>query len=409
MNATALESLLPTPRVLAAAPHRLLFLAGAANVLLAMGWWTLWLIELRWQAIGLPQPDQNAIWLHGLLMQYQVLPSFIFGFLLTVFPRWMGLPELSPWHYLPVGLGLFAGQLLTLLGALGAPVLLHVGARFTLAGWLAGASIHCTLLRRERGRTWHARSCWLAVLLGCLGWVLHVLGMHQDVDGLTPWALRLGGFGMLVPIYLTVAHRMFPFFAGNIVAGYQPWRPLWLLAAFWPLALGHVLLEGLGLARWLWLVDAPFAALAAFWLWKIWPRGRAPALLRVLFLGFAWLPVALGLFAVQSLALALFDAALLGRAPAHALYVGFFGSLLVAMVTRVTQGHSGRPLELGVVPGLCFVLLQGVALTRIGAELAGDRWAWMALAGLAWLLAFAPWVLRSAFIYLTPRLDRRPG
>gem|GEM_PF-2248775 len=28
-------------------------------------------------------------------MQYLVLPSFIFGFLLTVFPRWMGLPELD--------------------------------------------------------------------------------------------------------------------------------------------------------------------------------------------------------------------------------------------------------------------------------------------------------------------------
>ena len=41
----------------------------------------------------------------------------------------------------------------------------------------------------------------------------------------------------------------------------------------------------------------------------------------------------------------------LGRAPAHALFIGFFGSLLVAMVTRVTQGHSGRPLVLGARRG----------------------------------------------------------
>jgi uncharacterized protein involved in response to NO len=231
----------------------------------------------------------------------------------------------------------------------------------------------------------------------------------MSVNSLTPWALRLGGFGLLVPVYLTVAHRMFPFFASNVAPGYTPWRPLWVLAVFWPLALGHVLLDGLGLMRWLWLTDAPFALLAAFWLWKIWPRGRAPALLRVLFIGFAWLPLALLLFTAQSLALLVFDTAILGRAPAHAMFVGFFGSLLVAMVTRVTQGHSGRPLELGVVPGVCFVLLQGVALLRIGAELASDRWAMLAVAGLAWLLAFAPWVLRSAYIYLTPRLDRRPG
>jgi uncharacterized protein involved in response to NO len=409
MNATQPALRLPTPRILAAAPHRLLFLAGAANVLLAMTWWTLWLIDLRWQVIGLPQPEQNALWLHGMLMQYQVLPSFVFGFLLTVFPRWMGLPDLSVWHYLPVGIGLLAGQLLTLIGALGLPVLLHVGAVFTLAGWLAGAGILVNLLRRESGRTWHARSCGAAIVLGALGWTLHVIGMHLDVNSLTPWALRLGGFGLLVPIFLTVAHRMFPFFANNVVPGYTAWRPLWVLAVLWPLALGHVLLEGLGLLRWMWLTDAPFALLAAFWLWRIWPHGPAPALLRVLFVGFAWLPLSLALFTLQSLALLAFDTAILGRAPAHALFVGFFGSLLVAMVTRVTQGHSGRPLELGVVPGVCFVLLQGVALLRIGAELASDRWAMLAVAGLAWLLAFAPWVLRSAYIYLTPRLDRRPG
>ena len=51
-------------------------------------------------------------------MQYQMLPSFIFGFLLTVFPRWMGLPEIDRWRYLPVGLGLFGGQLATLAGGI---------------------------------------------------------------------------------------------------------------------------------------------------------------------------------------------------------------------------------------------------------------------------------------------------
>ena len=34
-------------------------------------------------------------------------------------------------------------------------------------------------------------------------------------------------------VFFTVAHRMFPFFAGNTVEKYVPWRPLWLLAAVW--------------------------------------------------------------------------------------------------------------------------------------------------------------------------------
>ena len=43
-------------------------------------------------------------------------------------------------------------------------------------------------------------------------------------------------------------------------------------------------------------------------------------------------------------------------------------SVLVAMVTRVTQGHSGRPLEMGRIPWLCFWLLQGVVLLRNEGE-----------------------------------------
>ena len=94
---------------------------------------------------------------------------------------------------------------------------------------------------------------------------------------------------------------------------------------------------------------------------------------------------------------------------AHALYVGYFGSLLVAMVTRVTQGHSGRPLQLGTVAAIAFVLIQCVAVLRIVAELVPDRMLWQAIAACAWLLAFLPWVLRSVFIYTTPRADAKPG
>ena len=95
---------------LAAAPHRLLFFVGASNVLLAMTWWTLWLIDARWHVIGMPQPAVPAGWLHAIMMQYQVLPAFMFGFLLTVFPRWMSLPALTRRHYVPVGVGLLGGQ-----------------------------------------------------------------------------------------------------------------------------------------------------------------------------------------------------------------------------------------------------------------------------------------------------------
>lgn len=134
-----------------------------------------------------------------------------------------------------------------------------------------------------------------------------------------------------------------------------------------------------------------------------------PPLLRVLFLGFAWLPVTFALYALQSVQFAISSEFILGRAPAHALFIGFFGSLLVAMVTRVTQGHSGRPLVLGHVAAFAFILVQVVAVARVMAELVPDTLAMQAIAAAGWLIAFAPWVLRSSWIYLTPRADGANG
>src|SRR6187200_684933 len=125
----------PNASLLAAAPHRLLFLVGATNVLAAMTWWAAWLVATRWRLLDLPQPPLPAGWMHAVIMQYHVLPSFMFGFLLTVFPRWMGLAPLPATHYLPVGAGLLGGQLMTLLGLWGNLPLLQVGALLTIAGW----------------------------------------------------------------------------------------------------------------------------------------------------------------------------------------------------------------------------------------------------------------------------------
>ncbi|HET7126096.1 MAG TPA: NnrS family protein [Lysobacter sp.] len=407
----------PSPRFLAHAPHRLLFAVGAGNVLLAMAWWTLWLVDMRWHAIGLRQPAVYGGWIHAIVMQYQVLAPFMFGFLLTVFPRWMGLDELRRWQYLPVGIGLFGGQLLTLAGAFGPGHLLHLGAVFTLAGWATGLFYLLRWLWRDGGKTWHAVSCGGAILFGFVGFLAYAVYLHTGDARLVFASIKIGSFGLLLPVYFTVAHRMFPFFAGNMVPGYKPWRPLWVLGAFWPLALLHLAFELAHGYQWLWLADAPLFALACAWLWRNWPRpgagvmrGNAAqrALLRVLFIGYAWLPVAMALYVAQSAVYALDGDFLLGRAPAHALFIGFFGSLLVAMVTRVTQGHSGRPLELGGAAVFAFAAIQLVAVVRIVAELVPDPLAWDAVAAAGWLVAFAPWVLRSLRIYATPRADGRP-
>jgi len=401
-------------RLMGAAPHRLLFLVGATNVLAAMGWWAAWLVAARWHGIETPQPPLPAGWMHAIIMQYQVLPSFIFGFLLTVFPRWLGLPALTPRHYLPVGVGLLGGQLLTLAGLAGSLPLLRAGALFTIAGWSTGMFWLARLTVRAPSkpgdvRPWHALSVLFGLAFGLVGLVFYLL-LTVRLDAQVAFvAIKFGGLPMLLPIYFSVCHRMIPFFTNMVVRDYRVVRPLWVLGATWAALLLHLALELRHAYGWLWIADAPLALLFTGLLIAWWPSVRMPALLRVLYLGFAWLPGALALYAWQSYWYAVSGDFVLGRAPAHALFIGFFGSLLVAMVTRVTQGHSGRPLVLGGVAATAFVIVQLVAVTRIVAELVPDALGWQAVAAVGWLVAFLPWVLRSGWIYLTPRADGQPG
>lgn len=398
------------PGVLAAAPHRLLFLAGSIAVLLSMGWWA---IELTWMRFGLsgwPQPSIPPGWAHAMLMQYGLFPLFMFGFLLTVFPRWLNRPALSRAHYVPVAGCVFGGYVLANVGLLDLPWLLKAGFIVMLVGYVIGGGVLATVLRASHDPNDHARSCLLALGLGALGllaFLAYLFGAPADCAVL---AIKLGTFGLLLPIFFTVTHRMLPFFSGNVAQGYRVVRPRWSLPLVWLLLLAHVWLDWRGVSSGLWLVDSPLAIVFAWHAlaWQPWKAMR-PGLLAVLHLAFAWLPLAFVLYAVQDVIDAFSGHVVLGRAPLHALAIGYFGSMLVAMVTRVTQGHSGRPLQMGAIPWLCFALLQAVVLLRIRAELGGDMYLWLVIAAYGWLIAFLPWVLRSAWIYLTPRVDGKPG
>jgi uncharacterized protein involved in response to NO len=188
-----------------------------------------------------------------------------------------------------------------------------VGYWMTLAGWLAGIATLGPLLIREHGSTWHARGCFLGLSLGLVG-LLAWGGFLAGNDARLAFAsIKLGTFGLLLPVYVCVAHRMFPFFAGNVVPGYVAWRPVWLLGAVLALCMAHLLLELLHAYVWLWLADLPLLALLLLALWKWWPRGPAPGLLQVLFLGLAWLPLSISLYAFQSIAYSLTGEFLLGR------------------------------------------------------------------------------------------------
>ncbi len=219
----------------------------------------------------------------------------------------------------------------------------------------------------------------------------------------------------LVPLVVAVSYRMIPFFSSRILSPYTVVKPVWTLPATLGWVLLHFALIVSGQAQWTILADLPLAALAIWHSvhWQLIRSLRIP-LLGMLHVSFAWLGIAMLLYSAQSLLQLTGAGASLGMAPLHALGIGFVASMVVAMASRVSLGHSGRALVDDRVTIWAFAVIQATAVIRVLSELAPLKahpaGTWLTLLGGAvWLAAFIPWSLRFGKIYVSPRVDGRPG
>lgn len=392
------------------APHRVMFFAGATQGLLAMLWWALDLAARYGQFFDAPAWPLPPPWIHAALMSFGFFPFFIFGFVMTAGPRWQAAAPVGKRAYLAA----FALMSIGWLGfhaALWLPALLLPALALALAGWCAGLPALFRVARTPSNEQTHI----LAVVGGLTFGALLLAAFLGFAAGGPAWmalvAVKGGVWFFLLPVFTALCHRMVPFFSSAVVPKYRVVRPLWVLHLLLACYAGHGVLEAAGLPQWTWLADLP-AALAAGWLSVAWQLRKCLAvrLLAVLHIAFAWLAMSLALFAANSLLL-LAGAGSLGLAPLHALTIGFFASAVIGMVTRVTLGHSGRPLSADNATWVMFWGMQGVAVLRVLAEfvrLPGAASLFF-LAALGWLAVFGAWYAKFAPIYLKPRPDGQPG
>lgn len=395
-------------QILATAPHRLYFATGMIWLLAWSAWWAA-LLAARAAGVSGFEPANPALLTHGAAALFLGYVPFMYGFLLTVYPRWMPAPEPGRkamlWAFWLVN----GGNLLFLAGTKAPPVV-------SVSGWLlataALAIVAWSLLRmllRARARVSHAYTVLAGLAAGLLGmlWFAHAL-LRGDYSA-WPLIRGFGFWGLLLVVYFSVCHRMIPFFSSRVVPGYVSWRPDWVLYLFVSLALSRALLESA--PRFAWLATVPMAALALTCALRWQPRAHSEArLLQVLHISFAWLPFGLVLAATADLAAALGTPGLLGRAPLHAIGLGFLGGMLMAMVTRVTLGHSGRPLVLDRLTWRLFLIVQAAAGLRVAAEFLPHAAAWLSsFAAIAWLIAILWWSVLNLPVYFRPRADGAPG
>lgn len=400
------------PGRLWSAPHRLAFAAGTTLMLLAAAWWALTLLARTagWSVpAGLP-----ASTVHALLMSFGFMPLFFTGFLFTAGPRWLGMPLPEARTLRGPVQAQVAGALVLLIAAFAHdPLLGHllgaIGVAAMAAGW-GRAVLHFgrLLLASRTSDKLHASAVLVASGLGAVLMAGAAGALAAGDFGAVHDAVQVGLWAFIGVVYLAVSHRMIPFFSAVAVPGLDAWRPNALLAAF----VGVLVFEGF--VRWAPVPLALQAAvegiaglgtLALAIRWGLVQSLRI-RLLAMLHLGFSWLGIALLLHGISHALQAAGEPGL-GLAPLHAYTMGFLGSTLVAMVTRVSAGHSGRALAVDTPAWLLFWGLQAAVLGRILADLTG--WPLLAPAAGLWAATLLPWGLRHLGWYGRPRIDGRPG
>jgi uncharacterized protein involved in response to NO len=308
---------------------------------------------------------------------------------------------------------MLCGMVLFYVGLRAGAGVVITGVVLHLAGWAIGWVTLARLVAVSRHPRRHFPMILLAVFaLGWLGALCYLLWLTIGAAALLNVSWH-GIWYFLLPVFFAASTRLVPFFSSRVLANYVMYTPRWVLPLGVGGALLHAALALAGAQRWLIVPDAAMALGISHVVvrWGL-LRSFRVRLLAVLHISLAALAIALWLFVIQDAA-RLSGRMILGAAPLHALTIGFFTAMVIAMVSRVSLGHSGRALAADSLTWWCFLGVVAAAGVRVAAEIpfvpgtVGLRLS--ALAAALWLLCFGAWAWRYVPMYWRPRVDGKPG
>jgi len=370
------------------------FFGGAAWGLIAL---TLWICTLAGE-VSLPTAFDPLSW-HRHEMLFGFVGAIVAGFLLTAIPNWTGrLPIAGPPLASLFGLWLAARIAVLFSGEIGRfiPAVLDVGFYLTLA--LVGARevlsaknrnlpiVGMVLLFGFANALDHAGSAGL-VGNSDLGWMfalsLVVLMISLIGGRITPsftrnWLVKQGVKSGLP----TQPGRFDIFVIGATAMALLGWitAPRGYFSG--GLLLAAAALQFVRLARWSGV------------------RTVSDPLVLILHVGYAWVPIGLGLLGASQIGVPIPRSAAI-----HALTAGAMTTMILAVMTRASLGHTGRDLKANGATVAIYGLITIGALLRVTAPLQLlDYRPAIEVAGLAWGGALLLFLIAYAPVLWRPRL-----
>ncbi len=378
------------------AGFRPFFLFGSLYAALMMGLWFLMHRGLLSVPIAFPPVAWHA---HELLFGYVAAP--ITGFLLTAVSGWTHRPPVAGWLLFAL-FGLWvAGRLAVNFSFIpGYPLATGLSIAFPVAVVI--------VVGREiiAGRNW--RNLKVVGLLAAFT-VSHAVYSWEVWCGSDPAIGSRMAIASVLLLLTLVAGRIVPSFTANwLEARGETVMPA-AYARYDSVVVG---IGALGLVLWVvdgWIVPAGIVGtilLGSAGLHLVrqlrWRPHRTLADPLVAVLHGAYLFVSVG-FALAGLAVivGLED---VHRAAVHAWTVGVFGTMTLAVMTRASLGHTGRPLRASPATAIIYLSVLLAAATRVAAPLFP---AWSPLlssvAAVAWMAAFLGYIVAYGPMLLAPR------
>lgn len=370
------------------------FLLGSVYAIVAIVGWV-WMFQT-----GQPEALQvPALWWHVHEMVFGFAMAIVAGFLLTAVQNWTGIQGTK-------GPCLMLLSLLWLVprGLFWAPVPL----------WFTAAieALFLLLLAYEVGRRVVKAKGWrnlFFVPLIVLALVAN-FASYATVKGVAPfapssvWQAMLWWFTLLLSV---MGGRVIPFFTARRFEFTQSARLVWLewcangplialfVLSFFPLTMAQVGAPLMGLAG--------AAQSIRLYRWRPWRTFSEP-LVWSLHAGYACIPLSLLLRAVM-------DNPFATHTLLHLFAIGALGGVILAMIARVTMGHTGRSIYQG--PNmrwafsalLCAALVRAVLVVIWPQQMIG----WVNLSAGLWVFAFGLYVVKFVSMLLKPRVDGHPG
>ena len=392
-------------RRMAAAPaflrggFRPFFFGGAAWAVIALA---IWLTSLA-GGLALPSLFEPLIW-HRHEMLFGFVGAVISGFLLTAIPNWTGrLPIAGPPLAGLFGLWLAARVAVLCSSQIGAlpAAALDVGFYLLLAG-LAGREV---LAAKNR----NVPIVVLVLLFGTANAIDHAgaAGLISDVD--------LGaraGIALVVTMISLIGGRIIPSFTRNWMAKQgmkkrlptQPGRfDIAVIAATATALAAWLILPEWIATGWL-LLAAGLAQAARLARWGGLRSARDPMVF-ILHVGYFWIPTGLLLLSTSIL-----GETVPRSAAIHALTAGAMATMILAVMTRATLGHTARELKASPQTTFLYALVTIGAVLRVSSPLGLiDYKIGMEISAVAWAGAFLLFLGVYGPILFRPRLGDSAG